>query len=57
MNTPVNFTPEQYRMIYHAMKYYQVHGLPFNGNDHKIAEEIISLVFDRYYTQNREQER
>jgi hypothetical protein len=51
----MNFTPEEYKIIYQAVKYYQIHGIRFNGSDHKLCDKILEKTFDMYYTQQKEQ--
>jgi hypothetical protein len=51
----MNFTPEECRIIYFAIKHYQVHGASFRGGEQKVCEEILSKTFGSIYTQRREQ--
>jgi hypothetical protein len=51
----MNFTDEQLKIIYQAIRYYQIHGVNFNGSDYKICSEILDMTFDKHYTQRKEQ--
>ena len=53
----MNFTPEQCKIIYQAVRHYQIHGIAFNGSDYKICDDILNKTFDFHYTQRKEQER
>lgn len=53
----VEFTPEQYKIIHQAVRYYQIHGASFNSKEYKICDEVLNMTFGKYYTQRREQER
>jgi len=39
-----NFTPEQFKIIYDAVKHYQVHGVNFNSKEHKLCTDILDLT-------------
>lgn len=43
MNYPT-FTPEQFKIIYDAIKYYQIHGVNFNSKEHKICNNILEIT-------------
>lgn len=51
----VQFTTEQLKTIYQAVRYYQIHAVPFDGIDHKKCDDILKMTFDHHYTQNKEQ--
>jgi len=53
----MEFTPEQYKIIHQAVRYYQIHGASFNSKEYKICDEVLNMTFGKYYTQRREQER
>lgn len=50
-----NFTQEECKVIYFAVKHYQVHGASFNGPEQKICNDILTKTSTSLYTQRREQ--
>ncbi len=50
-----NFTQEECKLIYFAVKYYQVHGASFSGPDQKLCNDILIKTSTSLYTQKREQ--
>lgn len=53
----MDFTLEQCKIIHQAVKYYQIHGINFNGSEFKICDEILEKTYGKYYTQQKEQQR
>lgn len=51
----MNFTDQQLKVIYQAVRHYQIHEVRFNGSDYQICDEILNLTFDKHYTQRKEQ--
>jgi hypothetical protein len=51
----MNFTPEEYKVIYQAVKYYQIHGSNFSGSEYKVCDKILEKTFDKHFTQRKEQ--
>ena len=51
----MNFTPEQYRLIYTAVRRYQLEKTALNGQEYQDCNEILDELFDLVYTQKREQ--
>lgn len=49
------FTTEQKKMIFNAVRYYQMNRVPLNGKDYIICDEILNGLFDKVYTQRQEQ--
>ena len=51
----MNFTPEQYRLIYTAVRRYQLEKTALNGQEYQECNEILDELFDVVYTQKVEQ--
>ena len=39
------FTIEQKKVIFNAVRYYQMNRVPFNGKDYGICDEILESLF------------
>ena len=53
MNT--DLTPEEKKIIYHAVRYWQMHKASLDGKDYKTCDAILDRWFDDVYTQQKEQ--
>ncbi len=42
----MEFNQEECKLIYNAVRYYQIHGIPFNGNDYRICDQILNRTFE-----------
>jgi hypothetical protein len=51
----MNFTQEQYKLIFTAVRRYQLEKTALNGKEYQDCNEILDELFDSVYTQNREQ--
>jgi hypothetical protein len=51
------FSTEQQKIIYNAVKYYQMHRVPHNDAVYQECDEILNSLFDDVYTQRKEQQR
>jgi len=51
----MNFTPEQYRLIYTAVRRYQVEKCILDSQQYHECGEVLDELFDLVYTQRREQ--
>ena len=51
----MNFTSEQYKLIYTAVRRYQLEKTALNGQEYQDCNEILDEIFDLVYTQKREQ--
>ncbi len=51
----MNFTPEQYRLIFTAVRRYQLEKTGLNGKEYHDCNEILDELFDSVYTQCVEQ--
>jgi hypothetical protein len=51
----MHFTDQQLKLIHQAVRYYQIHGIRFNGSEYKVCDEILNITFDKYYPQDQEQ--
>lgn len=43
----VDLTDDELKIIYHAVRYWQIHKAPFDGKDYKICNQIL----DRWFTE------
>jgi hypothetical protein len=51
----MNFTPEQYKLIYTAILLYQYDKTVLNNKEYQNCGEILDELFDSVYTQRVEQ--
>jgi hypothetical protein len=51
----MNFTPEQYRLIYTAVRRYQIEKTLHDGKEYNECSEVLDELFDVVYTQRQEQ--
>jgi hypothetical protein len=51
----MNFTPEQYKLIYTAVRRYQYDKAIPNSQQYNECSEILDRLFDSVYTQHVEQ--
>lgn len=51
----MNFTPEQYKFIYTAVRRYQIEKTILNSDEYQQCSEILDELFDSVYTQKVEQ--
>jgi len=52
----MNFTQEQYKLMYTAVRRYQYDKTALNGTDYWNCSEILDQLFDSVYTQRQEQQ-
>ena len=41
------FTIQEQKLIYHAVRYYQMNRVPLNGKDYKICDDILNKMFEK----------
>jgi len=41
----MNFTLEQQKIIYNAVRYYQMNRVPLDGKDYRICDDILNGMF------------
>ena len=51
----MNFTPEQYKLIYNSVRRYQIEKTILNSDEYQQCSEILDGLFDSVYTQKAEQ--
>jgi hypothetical protein len=51
----MNFTPEQYKLIYTSVRRYQIEKTILNSVEYHQCNEILDGLFDSVYTQHVEQ--
>lgn len=51
----MNFTQQQYKLIFTAVRRYQFEKTLLNSNEYHECNEILDKLFDFAYTQQREQ--
>ena len=51
----MNFTPEQYKLIYNSVRRYQIEKTILNSDEYQQCNEILDALFDSVYTQKVEQ--
>ena len=51
----MNFTQEQYKLIYNSVRRYQIEKTVFNSAEYQECNEILDGLFDSVYTQKAEQ--
>jgi hypothetical protein len=51
----MNFTTEQYKLIYTSVRRYQIEKTTLNSTEYHQCNEILDELFDSVYTQSVEQ--
>jgi hypothetical protein len=51
----MKMTPEQKKVVYNAVRYWQMNRVALDGKEYKICDEILTDLFDYVYTQTKEQ--
>jgi hypothetical protein len=51
----MNFTPEQYRLIYTAVRRYQIEKTLHDSKEYNECSDVLDELFDFVYTQRVEQ--
>ncbi len=51
----MNFTQEQYKLIYNSVRRYQIEKTVLNSSEYQQCNEILDELFDTVYTQQVEQ--
>jgi hypothetical protein len=51
----MNFTPEQYKLIFTAVRRYQLEKTVLDSKEYHQCSEILDELFDSVYTQRTEQ--
>ena len=51
----MNFTSEQYKLIYTAVRRYQIEKTVLNSVEYHTCSEVLDELFDTVYTQRVEQ--
>ena len=49
------FSQRQYKLIYHAIRRYQIEKTILNSSEYHDCNEILDELFDHVYTQHKEQ--
>jgi hypothetical protein len=55
MPMKINFTQEQYKLIYTAVRRYQIEKTILNSAEYQKCNKILDELFDTVYTQKVEQ--
>ena len=50
-----DLTSEEMKVIFNAVRYWQMHKASLNGKEYQICEGILNRWFDNVYTQNKKQ--
>lgn len=50
-----DLTPEEMKVIFNAVRYWQMHKTSLNGKEYQICDDILNRWFDNVYTQRKEQ--
>lgn len=51
----MNLTPEQYKLIFNAVRRYQIEKCVLDGKEYNDCDAILTELFDYVYTQTKEQ--
>jgi len=52
-----DLTDEEKKIIYNAVRYYQMYRTSLNGKEYQICDDLLPRWFDDVYTQQKEQAR
>lgn len=55
MEKQLKFSKDQCKIIYEAVRYYQIHGIAFSSESQRLCNEIMDKTFKCCYTQQEEQ--
>lgn len=50
-----NLSSEERKLIFNAVRYWQMHKAALNGKEYQICDGILKKWFDDVYTQKKEQ--
>lgn len=50
----MNFTQEQYKIIFNSVRRYQIEKCSLNSNEYNECDVILTELFDHVYTQTKE---
>ena len=51
----MNFTQQQYKLIYNSVRRYQLEKTVLNSDEYQECNEVLDELFDKVYTQRQEQ--
>ena len=51
----IELTSDQKKLIYTAVRHYQINRVSHDGKDYKTCDEILNVLFSEVYTQRLEQ--
>jgi len=51
----MNYTTEQKKIIFHAVRYYQMNRVAHNSKENELCSDILNHLFTDVYTQQQEQ--
>jgi hypothetical protein len=55
INKTMEFTSEEQKVIFNAVRQYQMNKVSLTGNQYRVCEEILNKIFPQVYTQKQEQ--
>lgn len=55
MTKTMEFTSEEQKVIFNAVRQYQMNKVSLTGNQYRVCEEILNKIFPQVYTQKQEQ--
>jgi hypothetical protein len=50
-----NLTDEEKKVIFNAVRYWQIHKTSLDGKEYKLCDQILNRWFNDVYTQRKEQ--
>jgi len=51
----MNYTTEQKKLIFHAVRQYQMNRVSLNSKEYELCSDILNHLFTDVYTQQQEQ--
>ena len=51
----MTYTTEQKKIIFNAVRYYQMNRTPLNSKEYELCSDILNHLFTDVYTQQQEQ--
>ena len=55
MEEPIYATKEEQKLIFNAIRYYQMFKAGYNSKDYQLCQNLLNHLYDSVYTQQKEQ--
>ena len=55
MKEPILVTKEERKLIFNAIRYWQMYKTLYNGKEYELCQNLLNHLYDSVYTQQKEQ--